>query len=100
MIKIIGDRGVGKTKQLIELARETPHSAILTKDKRGLKVKAQNYGYEDVVIYDYDDLEKDLIPLSCNLMVHQAEPLLEYLMEHYYFCKPYAITMTSPNVKK
>ena len=62
MIKIIGDRGVGKTKQLIELARETPHSAILTKDKRGLKVKAQNYGYEDVAIYDYNDLEKDLIP--------------------------------------
>jgi len=100
MQKIIGNRGTGKTKELIELARKVPFSAILTKDKRGLEVKAHNYGYTDVAIYDYEDLEKDIIPIDCNLMVHQSESLLAYLMERYYNRDVYAITMTMPVEKK
>ena len=100
MLKIVGNRDSGKTKQLIEYAQKTPRAAILTKDKRGLEVKAHNYGIDNIQIYDYEDLENDIIPIDASLMVHQAEPLLEYLMEHYYNREIEAITMTSPPEKK
>ena len=94
MIKIIGQRGSGKTKELIELARKTSNSAILTQDKKGMEVKIKNYGFNDVTVFDYEDLEQDNVPIGCKLLVHQAEPLLEYIMERFYFNKPYAITVT------
>lgn len=83
MITIIGERGSGKAKQLLEQAHIN-NAIILTKDKRGFEVKAKTYGYEGIQIIDYEDLEKDNFPLARPVLIHNVEYAVEQLLNKYY----------------
>lgn len=93
MITVIGARGSGKAKQLLEQAREN-NAAILTKDKRGFEVKKKSYGYDDVEILDYDDLEADNYELYKPILIHNVEAILDYLFDRYYGLKPIGFSAT------
>lgn len=93
MITIIGARGSGKAKQLLEQAREN-NAIILTKDKRGFEVKKKSYGYEDIKILDYEDLENDDYDLSQPILIHNIEAALDYLFDRYYGLKPIGFSAT------
>lgn len=48
----------GKAQELLAFARKK-NATILTQDKRAFQVKAESYGYNDIAIIDYDDLQHD-----------------------------------------
>jgi len=93
MITIINDRGTGKSQQLLTVAREK-NATILTQDKRAFKVKAHSYGYDDIKILDYDDLENDDYDLTQPILIHNADKVLEYLLDRYYGLKPIGFSAT------
>lgn len=94
MITIIQNRGTGKTKKLLEIANKN-NAAILTSDKRALKVKAQSYNLDDSLIYDYEDLENDIFPIGAPIYIHSIENLISYLMDRYYGVEIEGFTATS-----
>lgn len=81
---IVQKRGTGKSKELMAIAKELPNGAILAYDKRPIQVKARNYGFDNLPIYDYNDLEKDNIPLDTELYVLNGDKFLTYLVDRYY----------------
>lgn len=93
MITIIGTRGSGKSKQLLEQARAN-NAIILTKDKRGFEVKKKSYGYEDIDILDYEDLENDNYDLARPILIHNVEAVIDYLFDRYYGLKPIGFSAT------
>lgn len=93
MITIINVRGSGKTKKLLEAAREK-QAIILTQDKRAFKVKAHSYGYDDIQILDYEDLENDNYNLDKPILIHNADKVLNYLFDRYYGLKPLGFSAT------
>lgn len=84
MTIIVQQRGTGKAKEMLKAANKIPNSAIITQDKRAFTVKAHNYGYDNIPIYDYNDLENDQIPLDTQLFIHNGDKMLYWLIEHYY----------------
>lgn len=94
---IIQKRGTGKSKELMKAALDTPQGAILAYDKRAIKVKATNYGFDDLPIYDYSDLEKDNVPLDSKLFVLNGERFLQYLVDRYYNMEVLGFTATIDN---
>ena len=93
MITIIGARGSGKSKELLEQAR-AQNAIILTKDKRGFEVKKKAYGYDDIKILDYEDLENDDYDLTQPILIHNVEAVLDYLFDRYYGLKPIGFSAT------
>ena len=93
MLTIIDVRGSGKTKKLLETAREK-NALILTQDKRAFKVKAHSYGYDDINILDYEDLENDDYDLMKPILVHNADKVSNYLFDRYYGLKPIGFSAT------
>lgn len=83
MITIIQNRGTGKAKKLLEIARENG-ATIITQDKRAFEVKAKSYGFSDVEILDYEDLENDNYTIDKPVLVHNGDKFLEYLLDRYY----------------
>lgn len=83
MITIIQNRGTGKAKKLLEIAQEND-ATIITQDKRAFEVKAKSYGYSDVEILDYEDLEDDNYTIDKQVLVHNGDKFLEYLLDRYY----------------
>ena len=83
MITIIQNRGTGKAKKLLETAREK-NATIITQDKRAFEVKAKSYGFSDVEILDYEDLEDDNYTIDKPVLVHNGDKFLEYLLDRYY----------------
>ena len=83
MITIIQSRGTGKAKKLLEIAREK-NATIITQDKRAFEVKAKSYGFSDVEILDYEDLEDDNYTIDKPVLVHNGDKFLEYLLDRYY----------------
>ena len=83
MITIIQNRGTGKAKKLLETAREK-NATIITQDKRAFEVKAKSYGFSDVEILDYEDLEEDNYTIDKPVLVHNGDKFLEYLLDRYY----------------
>ena len=81
---IINTRGSGKSKQLLEIASKTENGVVLTQNKQGLQVKAKNYGFNNLKIIDYDDLEHDRFPLDAILFVHNGDKMLSFLLQHFY----------------
>ena len=84
MKAIIDKRGSGKIKKLLEIASKTPYSIVLTQDKRALKVKANSYGYNNLEIIDYQDLQDDNYPLGANVFVHNGDKVLYELLNTYF----------------
>jgi len=93
MFTLIDVRGSGKTKKLIETAQKS-NAIILTQDKRALKVKAKSYGYENIPILDYEDLENDNYDLTRPILIHNCDKVLEYLFDRYYGLKPIGFSAT------
>lgn len=83
MITIIQNRGTGKAKKLLETAREK-NATIITQDKRAFEVKAKSYGFSDVEILDYEDLEEDNYTIDKPVLIHNGDKFLEYLLDRYY----------------
>ena len=76
---IIRTRDSGKAKELFETAREKD-ALIITENKRGLQAKARGYGYDDLEIIDFADLE------NCDYkkdraLFHNAEKFLEWTLK-------------------
>ena len=93
-MNIITDvRGSGKTKKLLEVAQKE-NAIILTQDKRAFKVKAKSYGYDNVTILDYEDLENDNYDLNRPILIHNADKVFEYLFDRYYGLKPIGFSAT------
>ena len=93
MLTLIDVRGSGKTKKLLEIAREK-NAIILTQDKRAFKVKAKSYGYDDVDVLDYEDLENDEYDLMKPILIHNVDKVLDYLFDRYYGLKPIGFSAT------
>jgi hypothetical protein len=96
MITIINERGTGKAQQLLETARKK-NAIILTQDKRAFRVKAHSYGYDDISILDYEDLENDDYNLDSPILIHNADKVLDYLFDRYYGLKPIGFSATQEN---
>ena len=94
MITIINSRGTGKSQKLLEAARKN-NAIILTQDKRAFKVKAKSYGYDDIKILDYEDLENDNYDLSQPILIHNADHVLNYLFDRYYGLNPIGLSITT-----
>lgn len=93
MKTIIRGRDSGKAKELLAFAREH-NAAILTQDKHAFKVKAENYGYRDVEILDYQDLHNDNYNWNIPIVIHNGDKLLYYLMDKYYGLTTIGFTAT------
>ena len=93
MIKVIGPRGTGKTTKLFELARKN-NAMILTSNSRAMREKARSRGYEDIEIIGYGDLDNDDYSLNKNVLVDNADDVLNYLMNKFYSIKVIGYTAT------
>lgn len=71
--------GTGKTKELLELA-DSEFGQILTTNKRGLKAKADAYGYDDVLIIDWNDMMYGNYSERRPLFIHKAEDVIQELL--------------------
>lgn len=71
---IYGERGTGKTKQLLEYAYEN-RATVVTKNARALKVKAQAYGL-NVDIIEVNSLS-DNMPYEKRIVIHGLNDYLE-----------------------
>ena len=95
-MKIIsGERGTGKTKQLLELAAETG-AIILTSNSRALYAKAHGYGITNLRIYEpseynYDDLFME------KILIHKAEELLPSYFKNFFDAEVIGMTLTKEN---
>ncbi len=76
MIKIIGARNTGKTKQLLEAANKM-QGTVLAENKEALKVKANSYGFYDVNIINYQDLIDGNYYYGQPFFIQKAELFLE-----------------------
>ena len=93
MITIIQNRGTGKAKQLLEAAHKN-NATIITQDKRAFEVKAKSYGFSNVEILDYEDLENDDYTINKPVLIHNGDNFLEYLLDRYYGLKPIGFSAT------
>lgn len=57
MLKILGGRGNGKTKELMRIISEQPNAAYVCSNPDAAKYKAKQYGYNIPCISYYDLLE-------------------------------------------
>ena len=95
-MKIIsGERGTGKTKQLLELAAETD-AVILTTNARALYAKAHGYGITNLRIYEpgeynFDDLFRE------KILLHKAEELLPAYFKSVFDAETIGMTLTKEN---
>ena len=94
MITIIRGRDSGKAKELLEAARHNG-CAILTQDKGAFTVKAHSYGYDDITIYDYEDLKDDNCGFGSHIMIHNGDKMLAWLMDYYYGITVEGMTATN-----
>ena len=93
MIKVIGPRGTGKTTKLFELARKN-NAMILTSNSRAMREKARSREYEDIEIIGYGDLDNDNYSLNKDVLVDNADDVLNYLMNKFYSSKVIGYTAT------
>lgn len=80
---IVRGRDSGKAKELLAYARAN-NAAVLTQDKRSFQVKADGYGYHDITILDYQDLQDDNYDLNTPIVIHNGDKVLYTLMDKYY----------------
>lgn len=90
-----GERGTGKTKELIKAAAETPNSRIVCEEPRRMEKKIIGYGYSHIGIklQSYDEYIKEFmyipsIPFS-NVFIDEGEKFLKtyFGIEGITFCR-------------
>ena len=52
---IIGNAGTGKTKELLQAAKEN-NAVVVCRNPDAMRVKAQNYGFYGMEFYGYDEI--------------------------------------------
>ena len=93
MKTIIRGRDSGKAKELLQYAREN-NCFIITQDKRAFRVKAHNYGFNDIEIIDYDDLRNDNYPVGITALIHNGDKMLVALLDKFYGIDVIGMTAT------
>ena len=83
MISIIGPRGSGKTVKLFEEARKN-NAIILTANSRALREKAKSLGYRNLEIIGFGDLDNDNFSLNKDILVDNAENILQIFLNKFY----------------
>lgn len=83
MKAIIGERGCGKTSKLFKYAKDTD-SIILTINPYALKEKAKSMKYKGLEIIGFNDLDNDNFSFGKNIVVDNAEYVLQSLLNEYY----------------
>ena len=83
-MKIIArPQGTNKTRELFELANEND-GMILTTEKRALKVKAEAYGFPDLIIIDPVDVVEQNYPDDHPLYIHKAGDVMQEFFKTYF----------------
>jgi len=93
MLTIIKERNSGKAKELLEIARKN-NAIIVTQDKRAFAVKAHSYGYDDVEVIDYEDLDNDDYSIERPALIHNGDKMLDWLMDRFYGLKVIGFSAT------
>jgi len=75
--------GTNKTHELLEMANNND-GMVLTTTKRALKVKAEAYGFTDLVIVDPTDLVEQNYPEDKPLYIHKAADVLKEFFKTYF----------------
>lgn len=73
-------RGTGKTKELLTLAAND-NGQVLTNNKYALKTKADNYGFYDLPIIEWNDLMYGNYDTKKPLYIDNAEWVFALLFE-------------------
>lgn len=93
MISIIGERGSGKTTKLFRIAQEK-NAMILTANSRALRTKAKSLGYNDLEIIGFGDLNNDNFSFNKDILVDNAEYVLQGLLNQFYELNMIGFTAT------
>lgn len=75
MIRIINDRGTGKTSQLMLIAKEN-NSIFVCSNPSAMKIKAQAYGIDDIQFISYYDFIHNYDPEIKTYVVDELEHFL------------------------
>lgn len=79
MYTIIRGRESGKAHEVLELARNNA-AIVVTPDSRAFRVKAHNYGFDDVLIMSYQDLQTGIVPEK-PLILHNLDKAINDIMQ-------------------
>ena len=93
MISIVGERGSGKTTKLFHIAQEK-NAIILTTNSRALRAKAKSLGYDDLEIIGFGDLNNDNFSFNKDVLVDNAEYVLQGLLNQFYELNMIGFTAT------
>lgn len=74
---IIGESSCGKTKKLLEVAKET-NAVVVCWNPDAMRVKAQNYGFYGLEFYGYDEI-RDLRE-GRNIVVDELKDFFKYAL--------------------
>lgn len=93
MVKVIGTRDSGKAYKLLEAANKA-YGTVITANKQALATKADNYGFYNVKIIDYNDLLAGNYYLGENTFIHNADKFLTFILNDKFglFCSGLSIT--------
>ena len=76
MKTIIRDRETGKARQLIEFAAEN-NAAVAAENPDAFKVKAASYGYPNVKIISWDEV--DSYVSAHKVVIHNADKFMQWI---------------------
>ena len=74
-------RGTGKTRELFALAAQN-NGQVLTTNKRAMRAKADNYGWYDLSILDWNDLLYGEYDKNKPLYIDNAEDVFAELLDN------------------
>lgn len=83
MKAIIRNRDSGKAYELLEYASRV-EAIVLTSNKAALQVKANAYGFDNLTIIDYEDLENGNYYYGQPLVIHNSDKLLQKIFADKY----------------
>lgn len=78
MYRIINNKASGKTRQLMEIAKENK-SIFVCSNPRAMEAKAHAYGIIGIEFIDYFTFLEDKVKEPSNYVVDEIEMLLHYM---------------------
>jgi hypothetical protein len=78
MFIVYGERGIGKTKKLIEQAVET-NGIIACRDPEHMRARAHSYGITGLTVVSYEELaNRKIVHPSKPVYIHDINSFIEY----------------------
>lgn len=74
---IIGESSSGKTRKLLEVAKET-NAVVVCWNPEAMRVKAQNYGFYGLEFYRYDEIQD--LREGRNIVVDELNEFFKYAL--------------------